>query len=264
MDTLIDYYGSKKDELKEKINFTSSTKEIQEILQDEFKTLEDKCIKGLTKAQRQIAEKMLDGVRQSLDLLSFVELVSNDQAVENSQDSKKEKPWIKEGKWFSYSYKLEIFKEADDKTNTVPDSSYEVQFDSEKLLSYIEYSLEIIDDVVKEYNDVVKKYDALANQPAHVPELKDHRNVIEFLQSLHGESEQKQMDKISSLLFACGIRTRKFCSPRNDEQNQFFDFEPSLDPEAREYQQELPALISSKDGKLLLRGRVTEPADKYK
>lgn len=106
--------------------------------------------------------------------------------------------------------------------------------------------------------------------PPPVAELgrETHGELLEFLQDLIGDVQDgttalivRRVRHLPQLLESYGIRTESYQAggqPSGLDTRLLFTFEPSDDPTRQDYTTMVPAFI--KDGKVLLRGRVIEPA----
>ncbi len=107
--------------------------------------------------------------------------------------------------------------------------------------------------------------------PPPTPEIEDHEILLEFLQSLLGDSSYKRdqltdftlqkINKLATILRNYGI-TAKFYE-HSDEPNalreaqSLFSFEPSINKNRKEYTTVIPALL--RGNRVILRGRVFTP-----
>jgi hypothetical protein len=141
-----------------------------------------------------------------------------------------------------------------------------VQVDPKTFLDRLEMALDVIDRAVPPAAGT----GAVTGAPGggkdaieRIPEL------LEVVQDLLAESRRndatltlKRCDQLEPVLTLYGVKVQNF-QPDAAEQaataaSAWFDFEPSLDPNANDYTLLKPALV--KDGRALLRGRVVTPA----
>lgn len=162
---------------------------------------------------------------------------------------------------------LEVMSQIDkkDRTNTpatpqlVEASRPVVQVDSKVLLDNLSEALSTIDLAVASAEEVKKPLDASGIE--ELPEL------LNLLQRLMGASflEKPQMAMqltklLPQILMEQGIQAQIYQADDARSNREYFDFEPSIDPAAKDYVTITPALL--KGDRLLRRGRVIEPASK--
>ncbi|MEJ1936253.1 hypothetical protein WDZ92_39175, partial [Nostoc sp. NIES-2111] len=147
-----------------------------------------------------------------------------------------------------------------DKKDLIPQQVKEViqpviKVDSNILLDNLADALNTIDLVVARFAESDKYQDE--RNMEELPEL------LNFLQRLLGASSLNRPQMVIELtkllpqiLISQGIRAQNYQAPDSDRTN--FDFEPSIDPDTKDYVTITPALL--KGDRLLRRGRVIEPA----
>ena len=160
---------------------------------------------------------------------------------------------------------LEIVSQIDkkDRTNSpttpqlVEASRPIVQVDSKVLLDNLSEALSTIDLAVASAEEVKKPLDSTGIE--ELPEL------LNLLQRLMGASflEKPQMAMqltklLPQILMEQGIQAQIYQPDDPRSNREYFDFEPSIDPDAHDYVTITPALL--KGDRLLRRGRVIEPA----
>ena len=160
---------------------------------------------------------------------------------------------------------LEIVSQIDkkDRTNSpttpqlVEASRPIVQVDSKVLLDNLSEALSTIDLAVASAEEVKKPLDSSGIE--ELPEL------LNLLQRLMGASflEKPQMAMqltklLPQILMEQGIQAQIYQPDDPRSNREYFDFEPSIDPDAHDYVTITPALL--KGDRLLRRGRVIEPA----
>ncbi|MBU7584530.1 MAG: hypothetical protein KAF91_16725 [Nostoc sp. TH1S01] len=149
-----------------------------------------------------------------------------------------------------------------DKTNVTSEESVEIsqpllRVDSKLLLDNLADALNTIDIAVARFAEGNKLEDDRTLE--ELPEL------LNFLQRLMGASflEQPQMaialaKILPQILMSQGIRAQIYQQQAPQNEREYFDFEPSIDPNTKDYVTITPALL--KGDRLLRRGRVIEPA----
>jgi hypothetical protein len=132
-----------------------------------------------------------------------------------------------------------------------------VQVDSKVLLDNLSEALSTIDLAVASAEEVKKPLDSSGIE--ELPEL------LNLLQRLMGASflEKPQMAMqltklLPQILMEQGIQAQIYQADDPRSNREYFDFEPSIDPAAKDYVTITPALL--KGDRLLRRGRVIEPA----
>jgi hypothetical protein len=160
---------------------------------------------------------------------------------------------------------LEIVSQLDKRDRTNPPASPQlveavqpvVQVDSKALVDHLAEALNTIDLAVASAEQVKKPLDSSGVE--ELPEL------LNLLQRLMGASflEKPQMaieltKLLPQILMEQGIRVQMYHSDDSRSYREYFDFEPSIDPSAKDYVTITPALL--KGDRLLRRGRVIEPA----
>ncbi len=131
-----------------------------------------------------------------------------------------------------------------------------IRVDSKVLLDNLADALNTIDLAVARVSEGNKHEDDLGIE--ELPEL------LNFLQRLMGASklDKPQMaialaKLLPQILMSQGICTQIYQPNDTDSYREYFDFEPSIDPETKDYVTITPALL--KGDRLLRRGRVIEP-----
>jgi hypothetical protein len=132
-----------------------------------------------------------------------------------------------------------------------------VQVDSQVLLDTLADALNTIDLAVARTQE--------AQQPLDSSGIEEFPELLNLLQRLMGASflEKPQMaleltKLLPQILMEQGIRAQIYRPDDAQSDREYFDFEPSIDPAARDYVTITPALL--KGDRLLRRGRVIEPA----
>ncbi|MDJ0900276.1 MAG: hypothetical protein QNJ55_15845 [Xenococcus sp. MO_188.B8] len=125
------------------------------------------------------------------------------------------------------------------------------------ILDYLQERLETIDQEVASVDDKPKDI-------TPKPKLEDHQDLLEWLQKLMGETRQEQaqlpkftrqrIDELGMILKFHGVEAEFYQASEEEDTWSKFDFEPSLNPNIKEYITIKPALI--KGDRVLLRGLV--------
>jgi len=156
---------------------------------------------------------------------------------------------------------LEVVLQLDKKNSTsaelldIPQPVLRV--DSKVLLDNLADALNTIDLAVARFEEGNKLEDDRTLE--ELPEL------LNFVQRLMGASflDQPQMaialaKILPQILMSQGIRAQIYQQQAPQSEREYFDFEPSIDPNTKDYVTITPALL--KGDRLLRRGRVIEPA----
>lgn len=132
-----------------------------------------------------------------------------------------------------------------------------LRVDSKVLLDNLGDALNTIDQAVARVETGNKSFDDISIE--ELPEL------LNFLQRLIGASflDKPQMTielakLLPQILMQQGIRAQTYRPKDAHSDREYFDFEPSIDPDTKDYVTITPALL--KGDRLLRRGRVIEPA----
>ncbi|ERN41035.1 hypothetical protein KR51_00022920 [Rubidibacter lacunae KORDI 51-2] len=138
--------------------------------------------------------------------------------------------------------------------------------DVEHLLTELEKQLKGIDRDISKYSEP---------KPPPEPTIENHRDILEFLQNLMGDAHfeksslpgytRKRIDQLPTILRKYQIRAEFFELNQGEkhptqEQEEMFEFEPSLDPNIKDYVTLVPALV--KEENMLSQGRVIKPVSK--
>lgn len=142
-------------------------------------------------------------------------------------------------------------------------------FDYSVFLSNLEQLFKTVDDVIGEFNRLEK---AARPQPV-VPKLEDHPRFLEFIQDLLGWYQRKKSElpdaaaqalesrleeQLPDLFSEYNIQVRYYTPESSERDLNLFDFED----EVGEHRLNIPLMVRpalSKEGEVLLRGRVIEP-----
>lgn len=293
MTTFVDCYQQKNFDFQARLKLARTNKELVEIVQQEIKKFADingEYIGKLTPAQARIATDMLGSLNQRISILTAVKPQSSDLNVHHKPErSAKTTPFgeasaalvgaasatasatliggplaIAFGTIIGVTAGVIVNYASDtDKTTTERTQPQEIEpnIDIQKLLSNLNQAFADIDRAVKAY---------IPDEPAK-PSLKEHRDLLEYLQNLMADAldEQvemptqmrKRIEQAAMILRHYGIEAKDY---HESEKQSFgidpwsmFDFEPGIEPEIQEYVTLKHAFV--KDGQVLLRGRVIEP-----
>jgi len=294
MRTLLTLFGTERSELQTEINKATSLKQVSKVVQNRIDSLEKNYVGELSVTQVRLVKFFLETLRQSLSTLtaaneieiSDVEPQLVTQAVKSSPNNfilKLLQAIISIGilvslfsltktnlqAWMpillmSVLLGLEAalhFDKSDRVTSPVPvaDPQLPVQVDSNILLDNLAEALNTIDLAVASVEEV--------NKPLASSGLEDLTEILDILQRLMGASFLQNplmalelVKLIPQILMKQGIRVQSY-QLSNEEQSlrEYFEFEPSIDPAAKDYITVTPALL--KGDRLLRRGRVIEPVD---
>ena len=134
----------------------------------------------------------------------------------------------------------------------------------ERLLSELEQQLKGIDRDVAKYTEP---------KPPPKPTVENHPDVLEFLQNLMGDAHyeesslpdytRRRIEQLPTILRKYQIEAKFFELSQEEKQptqEAMFEFEPSLNPDIKDYVTLVPALV--KDKKIIKQGRVIKPASK--
>lgn len=294
MRTLLTLFGTERSELQTEINKATSLKQVSKVVQNRIDSLEKNYVGELSVTQVRLVKFFLETLRQSLSTLtaaneieiSDVEPQLVTQAVKSSPNNfilKLLQAIVSIGilvslfsltktnlqAWMpillmSVLLGLEAalhFDKSDRVTSPVPaiDPQLPVQVDSTVLLDNLAEALNTIDLAVASVEEV--------NKPLASSGLEDLTEILDILQRLMGASFLQNplmalelVKLIPQILMKQGIRVQSY-QLSNEEQSlrEYFEFEPSIDPAAKDYITVTPALL--KGDRLLRRGRVIEPVD---
>ena len=292
MKTLLTLFSKERSELQTAIAQTTSPEQVVKLVQSRLDNLERSYIGELSVAQVRLASFFLDAVRQSISTLAGVnqarvsELNSEGIFKQARQFSSKRlvlkllqgiiclgildslfslapttpRAWI-DILLISLLIGLEVFSQFDKHTEQNSDSQAAypaiVQVDSQVLLDKLAEALNTIDLAVMSREE--NQQSLASSGIEELPEL------LNLLQRLVGASllEKPQMaleltKLLPQVLMEQGIHSQTYQPDDAQSNRAYFDFEPSIDPKAKDYITITPALL--KGDRLLRRGRVIEPA----
>ncbi len=296
MKTLLTVFSKERSELQTEIDQATSLEQVVKLVQNRLDNLKTMYIGDLSVPQARLALFFLDTLRQSLATLTAAnqtKVASPDpeqiinQATRFSPKSlilKLLQVLICAGilvslfsltssdplAWMaillmSLLIGLEVATQLDDFHENNPGSVQPMaapqligRVDSKVLLDNLADALNTIDRAVAQTEEVQK--------PLTTNGIEEMAEVLNFLQMLMGASSLENPDMtlelsklLPQILMEQGIRAQNFSIRSNDEDSsrEYFDFEPPIDPSAKDYVTITPALL--KGEQVLRRGRVIEP-----
>lgn len=292
MRTLLTLFGKERSELQTEINQATSIKQVIKLVQNRIDSLEKSYVGELSVTQVRQVNFFLETLRQSLSALTAANETSElepEQSVTWAAQSTPNNFILKLLQaiicigilvslfsltktnleaWMpillmSVLIGLEAalyFNKSNQSTSSVGVAEPEsvVQVDSKILLDNLASALNTIDIAVAQVEEV--------NLPHSSNGLEDLTEILDILQRLMGASSLEnplmalELAKIiPQILMKQGIRVQSYQSSDKEHLREYFEFEPSIDPTAKDYVTLTPALL--KGEKLLRRGRVIEPVD---
>ncbi|NES00630.1 MAG: hypothetical protein F6J86_43790 [Symploca sp. SIO1B1] len=291
MKTLLTLFSKERSELQTAIDKTTSPEQVVRLVQSRLDNLEKNYIGELSIAQVRLASFFLDAVRQSIGTLAGVNEVKaelNSGGISQSVrrfSSKKIVLKVLQGiiclgildslfsivpaspsagidiLLLSVLIGLEVISQLDQNTNKNSDStaaqSPTVQVDSQVLLDKLAEALNTIDSAVS-----LREASQKSLESSEIEELPELLNILQRLVGASLLDKPRMALELTKMLPQVLMEQEIHCQiyqPDNAESNQqYFDFEPSIDPQAKDYITITPALL--KGDRLLRRGRVIEPA----
>jgi len=296
MKTITSLFNEERNQLQTDIDKTNSVEQVVKLVQNRLDNLERIYISELNLAQVRLASFFLDMLRQSIATLAAanltqIELTQQQQITNLATKISPNRLILKllkalmyigilgwlfyltettPGAWMgillaSVLLGLEAVLQLD-KNNQENNST------SQELLKLAQPVLRVNSKVL--LDNLADALNTIDLAIARVEEWNKHENdrgmeelpeLLNFLQRLIGASflDKPQMAHelaklLPQILMSQGIRAQIY--QPNDSQNyrEYFDFEPSIDPDTKGYVTITPALL--KGDRLLRRGRVIEPA----
>jgi len=292
MKNIISIFNEERNQLQTEINSLTSIEEVVKLIQNRLDNIERIYLSELNIIQVRLAGFFLDVLRQSIPNLAAVQ-IAQIASTERKQStnfvlmSSPNRLILKVLKvllyvgilgWLFYLTKttpgawmgillacillgLEVLLQLD-KNDSSSQEIMEValpvlKIDSQILLDNLADALNTIDLVVALFAESHKDEDE--RNMEQLPEL------LNFLQRLMGASflNKPQMTMeltklLPQILMSQGIRAQIYQAKEPHSDRTYFDFEPSIDPDTKDYVTITPALL--KGDRLLRRGRVIEPA----
>lgn len=296
MKKLFTLFSEERNQLQTEIDESTSVEQVVKLVQNRIDHLERIYISELNLAQVRLASFFLDALRQSIATLAApqVSQITLPEAKPITNQITKLSPnrlilkllkaliyigilgWLfyltetTPGAWMAIllasvliglEVVLQLDKNKQENNSNLPElrelPQPTLKVDSKILLDNLGDALNTIDLAVARVEEGNKPFDDRATE--ELPEL------LNFLQRLIGASflDRPQMmlelaKILPQILLDQGIRTQIY-QPNNPQSDRaFFDFEPSIDPDTKDYVTITPALL--KGDRLLRRGRVIEPA----
>ncbi|MBD2004644.1 MULTISPECIES: hypothetical protein [Cyanophyceae] len=294
MKTLITLFGKERNQLETEIDKATNLEQVVQLVQSRLDNLERNYIGELSVGQIRLASFFLDTLRQSIATLTAAnetrisepqpeKILNRTRGFSNSLILKVLQGLISisilgslfsltqdtVGAWMDILLMtvlvgLEVVFQLEGGGENRSDSQQPVappklimQVDSKAFLDNLGDALNTIDLAVASAEQVKKPLEG-----SGIEELPELLNVVQrltgasFLQKPQMALELTKL--LPQILMEQGIRTQIYQPGDKHSGREYFDFEPSIDPEARDYVTITPALM--KGDRLLRRGRVVEPA----
>ncbi|WP_026733240.1 hypothetical protein [Fischerella sp. PCC 9605] len=296
MKKLFTLFSEERNQLQTEIEKATSVEQVVKLVQNQLDNLERIYISELNVAQIRLASFFLDTLRQSIATLAAahqtqVTLPEQKQITNPATNFSPNKLILKLlkgliyvgllgwlfsltdttlGAWMailltSLLLGLEVVLQLEKDNQQNNSTSVELlklpqpmlRVDSKVLLDNLGDALNTIDQAVARVETGNKSFDDISIE--ELPEL------LNFLQRLIGASflDKPQMTielakLLPQILMQQGIRAQTYRPKDAHSDREYFDFEPSIDPDTKDYVTITPALL--KGDCLLRRGRVIEPA----
>lgn len=295
MKTLLTLFSEERNQLQIEVEKSTNVEQVVTLIENRLDNLERNYISQLNVSQIRLASLFLDTLRQSLATLAATNQIQTippklKQINEEAGQFFSQKLILKLlqalicigilGSLFSYTKTtpgvwmailltfilvgvevvLQLDKENQQTNLTAPDLEESpqqiLQVDSKILLDHLADALNTIDIAVTPVGVINNKSDERVIE--ELPEL------LNFLQRLLGASilDRPQMTLelaklLPQILREQGIEAKIYQPQDLNNEDKYFDFEPSIDPSNKNYVTITPALL--KGDRLLRRGRVIEP-----
>jgi hypothetical protein len=292
MKTLLTLFNKDRNFLETEIERATNLKQVVGVVQSRLDTLERNYISELSVSQVRLVRSFLDTLRQSLTALTAADeanLSSNlEQAIAGAKQASPNKLVLKglQG-LISLGIIGSLFTIVDDTATAWMDIllmfvlvglELSGQFEKDNLSNNLDIQTTALQPAVQvdrkflldNLADALSTIDrAVAQSEAQKPlasgGIEDMPEMLDFLQKLWGASflgnpivalEISKM--VPQILIEQGIRVQNYQPQEAQNQREYFEFEPSIDPEIKDYVTLTPALL--KGDRLLRPGRVIEPA----
>lgn len=290
MQTLSTLFGKERSKLQTELDEATSLKQVVKLVQSRVDNLEKTYIGELSVTQVRLVNLFLDTLRQSLSTLTAAnETQSNLEPEQIATQARRLSPnnfilkllqaivcigilaslfsltRTEPGSWMpillmsvliGLEVALQLGNNQSSSFQTVEVPKLPVRVDSNALLNNLAEALNTIDIAVAQVEEV--------NKPLAASGLEELTEILDLLQRLMGASflENPLMTLelaklIPQILNKQGIRVQSYQPNDAPSLREYFDFEPSIDPAAKDYVTLNPALL--KGERLLRRGRVIEP-----
>ena len=290
MQTLSTLFGKERSKLQTELDEATSLKQVVKLVQSRVDNLEKTYIGELSVTQVRLVNLFLDTLRQSLSTLTAAnETQSNLEPEQIATQATRLSPnnfilkllqaivcigilaslfsltRTEPGSWMpillmsvliGLEIALQLGSNQSSSFQTVEVPKLPVRVDSNALLDNLAEALNTIDIAVAQVEEV--------NKPLAASGLEELTEILDLLQRLMGASflENPLMTLelaklIPQILHKQGIRVQSYQPNDALSLREYFDFEPSIDPAAKDYVTLNPALL--KGERLLRRGRVIEP-----
>ncbi|HEY9693536.1 MAG TPA: hypothetical protein V6D15_15105 [Oculatellaceae cyanobacterium] len=295
MASLLTLFSKEQTDLEAELNKATSTEQVVKLVQNRLDHLEKNYMGQLNVAQVRLASLFMDTLRQSITTLSAaneIQLILEPQPIINQAIKAVPNKLILKvlqalislgilGSLFSLTKTdpgvwmgillmfvllgLEVALQLDkNNQKNISDLAIEtnqptpvLRIDSKVLLDNLADALAIIDNAVARLEE--------GNKPVSNNGIEQLPELLNLIQRLWGASllEKPQMaldlsKLLPQILITQGIRAQVYQQNIASSDRQFFEFEPNIDPDAKDYVTVTPALF--KGERLLRRGRVIEPA----
>ena len=290
MQTLSTLFGKERSKLQTELDEATSLKQVVKLVQSRVDNLEKTYIGELSVTQVRLVNLFLDTLRQSLSTLTAAnETQSNLEPEQIATQARRLSPnnfilkllqaivcigilaslfsltRTEPGSWMpillisvliGLEVALQLGKNQSSSFQPVEVPKLPVRVDSNALLDNLAEALNTIDIAVAQVEEV--------NKPLAASGLEELTEILDLLQRLMGASfldnplmSLELAKLIPQILNKQGIRVQSYQPNDALSLREYFDFEPSIDPSAKDYVTLNPALL--KGERLLRRGRVIEP-----
>jgi hypothetical protein len=289
MQTLSTLFNQGRSELQTELDKATNLKQVVKLVQNRVDRLENSYINELSVTQVRLVNFFLDTLRQSLSTLATADETQQVDNLEPDPTATSGKRYNRillkllraivsigilvslfslartdAGAWMplllvSVAIGLEIALQLDKSqpiSQPVEVPLLPIRVDTTALLDNLAQALNTVDIAVASVEE--------ANKPLAASGLEELTEILDLLQRLIGASfldnplmALELAKLVPQILFKQGIRVQNYQPDDAQSLREYFEFEPSIDPTAREYVTLTPALL--KGERLLRRGRAIEP-----